>query len=80
MIGAVVARSKSASYNENSLETKLKKVEKLILNAVSKGEFECCFNENEVFMDKNLANKIKEFGYKLESYSQYNETIYRISW
>lgn len=80
MIGAIEARNKSISYNENSLETKLKKVEKFILNAVSKGEFECCFDEDFMFIDKELGNKIKSFGYKLEAYNHYNTTIYKISW
>lgn len=80
MIGAIEARNRTIRYDENSLESKLKKIEKLILKGVAKGEFYYCFDEDEIFIDKKLSDKLKELGYKLETYNSYNKSIYKISW
>lgn len=85
MINAEEARNKTVRYGENLLDSKLKKIEKLILGAISEGKFECCFDEDFfgedfIFMDKDLRDKIKEFGYELKVYNYYNKIVYKISW
>lgn len=77
MLTAEKAKKKTQSNIDNCATKELTYLEKQINKAVHDGRFSI---SNTGFLESVTEQKLKELGYKVTTYTQYNESSYTISW
>ena len=77
MLSANAAKKKTQSNIDNCITKELLQLEKQINKAVSYGRFSI---SNNGYLESMTEQKLKELGYKVTTYNQYNESSYTISW
>lgn len=68
-----IAKEKS----QNDIKEKLKEIEEKIRDAANAGEFSVSLDGT---LKKQVKDELLELGYDVQTYSQYNECGYKISW
>lgn len=77
MLSAGDAKKKTQSNIDNCTTKELRLSEKQINKAIFDGRFSI---SNNGFLESVTEQKLKELGYKVTTYAQYNESSYTISW
>lgn len=77
MLTAEEAKIKTQTNINNCATKELTYLEKQISKAVHDGRFSI---SNNGFLESVTEQKLKELGYKVTTYTQYNKSSYTISW
>lgn len=78
MINATEARLKSNITKEKLFDSELKNIQNEIEKAISKGKCYCYYYGKIMHLD--IKQQLENLGYHVETYTQYNETSYKIKW
>lgn len=77
LLSASEAKKKTQNNIDSCTTQELEKLDKQISDAISHGSFSIC---NDGYLQSETRKKLEQFGYKVETGSQYNEAYYNISW
>lgn len=77
MISATEARLRSDAAKEKLFNSELNDIQNEIEKAISKGKHYCYYYSK---MHLDIKQQLENLGYYIETYTQYNETSYKISW
>lgn len=77
MISAKEARLRSDDIKEKLFNSELNNIQNEIEKAISEGKSYCYYYSE---ITSNIKQQLENLGYYVETYTQYNETYYKISW
>lgn len=77
MINATEARLRSDASKEKLFNSELNNIQNEIEKAISEGKRYCCYY-SKITLD--IKQQLENLGYYVETYTQYNETCYKINW
>lgn len=77
MIYAREARLISDAIKEKLIKSESSNIQDKIEEAISKGKHYCYYYGKTTL---DIKQQLKNLGYYVETYTQYNETCYKISW
>lgn len=77
MISSDEARKKTENNINNCVTKELSEIMEKIDKAIVNGRFSI---SNDGYLESQIRKKLEEFGYKVETGSQYNESYYSVSW
>ena len=77
MISAEQARKETQAAAETRISETLKRVEKNVCEAVNQGKYQCYYFG---YLNDKVIMHLRNLGYEVTLYNQYNETDYTISW
>ena len=78
MINATEARLRSNITKEKLFDSELNNIQNEIEKAISEGKCYCYYYGKIMRLD--IKQQLENLGYHVETYTQYNETSYKIKW